>query len=102
LTKRISAPGLLVQIFVLEESVHDTQCVVSLQHSCNRSPFVICVNITMFSNHTLAYLSLRVIPNVLSKSPETIVICKALLFHNNAATLFWAYAVYFLPNQPRL
>jgi len=62
LTQRISAPpGVLAQISMLEESVRDTQCVVTLelqQEHCG----IMHVSITMSANHTLPYP--LIVPNV--------------------------------------
>jgi len=50
LAKGISAPGVLVHISVLEESVHDAQCVVRAQLQLDYS-VIIEVTITMPANH---------------------------------------------------
>jgi len=46
-----------VHILVLEESVHDAQCVVTTELEQERS-FIIYISITMLANHTLPYTSI--------------------------------------------
>ena len=57
LTQQISAKCVLVEISVLDESVHGAQCVVTAQFRQEPS-IIISVNITMFANHTLPYYSI--------------------------------------------
>jgi len=52
LTQETSVPGVLVQISVLEESVHGAQCVVRALPQLDASG-IINFYITMFTNHIL-------------------------------------------------
>jgi len=49
--------SVLVHIYVLEESVHDAQCVVTTQLQ-QESSVIINVSITMSANHILPYTSI--------------------------------------------
>jgi len=52
LTQRISAPDVLMQISILEESVHDAQCVVTAQLQLEPAA-IIYVSIRMFTYRTV-------------------------------------------------
>jgi len=57
LTQQTSAPVVLVHISVLEESIHDSQWVVTTQLEQEPS-VIIYISITMLTNHTLPFLSI--------------------------------------------
>ena len=78
LTQRISAPGVLVQISGLEESVHYAQCVVTAQLQQERSG-IIDVSITMLKNNTLPYPT--IVPSVCIEISKWIVCSLSLTLH---------------------
>jgi len=55
MTQKISSPGVLLHISVLEESVHDSQCVVAAELREAFSVIFIDVSTTVFANHAPSY-----------------------------------------------
>ena len=92
LTQRISAPGVLVHISVLEQSVHDAQCAVIGQLH-QESSVIIDVSIIMSADHTPPSF-----PTCALKSPKTIG-DSLNFFHQFWVQCTWVWAVCLYQSQ---
>ena len=98
-TQWISAQGVLVHIPILEESVHDAQCVVTAQLQLQPS-VAINISITMLVNHTATHP--RIVPKVcieVSQKDRGFISFNASqgmtnFFHELKLKCMWVWAVY--------